>query len=210
MASQLHKKWLKNLCPLLIRQAGAVPGSLYLFTLDLTTRRWYATHHRPADEQGGSLVKSKSPSSAPGPVPSAPPPSRAGRANLGVEERASWLHTETVSLISFQYEDLGDSFYLKTYVYLGNWSPVAEEPLLSSLHSRPPGSSPALPSWEHIHLISSSAKVEESAGHPCPRGALKAPPPQPCTAACSPLILTMGYRRQCYKIKQEKSSWNFN
>ena len=87
---------------------------------------------------------------------------------------------------------------------------MAEERYKQPAGPAPRGTPPALPSWEHVHLISSSAKVEGRAGHPCPPGGSGGTP----TAALHGCLVTsdyvnMGYRRQCYEIKQEKSSGNF-
>ena len=152
-------------------------------------------HHRPPNEQGwgGSHPsKRQSPSSAPDPSPQPPPtftcrPSKSGRGRegfLGSTQRLShWF-------LFPKWRPQGISLYLKTYVYLGNWSPVAEEPLQAACRASPQGHSPC-PAFlgtrpSHQQLSQGGGKRRPP---PALRGAPEAPPPQPCMASWSPLIL---------------------
>ena len=106
------------------------------------------------------------------------PPSRAGQANLGVEEKDFLAqHRDCLIDFFFQNEDLrGFHFISKRMFILATGALWQRNRYKQPAGPAPRGTPPALPSWEHVHLISSSAKVEGSAGHPLPSGGLRRHP----------------------------------
>ena len=149
-------------------------------------------HHRPTDERGAHPGKKRSPSSAPGPGSSAPSHLHVQAGQIWVwRRRASWLNTETVSLISFSKMKTSGDFTLSQNVCLfWQLEPCGRGTATSSLHSQPPGALP-LPCLPGNTSISSAAQPRwrEAQATPCPPGGSEGTRPQPCTAACSLLIL---------------------
>lgn len=168
-----------------------MPGSLYLFThLILTTRRCSGSSPALLMSRGLTLQK-QSPLLLLDLSPQPPSHLHAGRANLGVEEKG-FLAPHRDCLIDFFFPKMktsGFHFISKRMFILATgalWQ--------RNRYKQPAQPAPrALPTCLPLGTHPSHQQLSQGGGkrsHPCPPpGAPKAPPPQPCTAACSPLIL---------------------
>ena len=193
-----------------------MPSILHLITrLILTTRNVQQPHHCPPDEQGrGGLtpVKGRAPLLLLTRLLSTLPPSRAGPANLGVEEKDFLAqHRDCLIDFFFQNEDLRGFHFISKRMFILATGALWQRNATSSLQGQPPGALP-LPCLPGNTSISSAAQPrwrEAQATPALPGGSGGTP-----TAALHGCLVTsdsvnMGYRRQCYEIKQEKSSGNF-